>query len=245
MSLLTRARDRAADSLLRITGRLPAGAPPRAHAWIPGLGHALGVMRSPAAFQRRGHQLHGPVFSTEVLGHQLVFVDPVGAPEIFEKFVRAPPDELSLTEAYKVLVGRVVGKEIFVEIDKDLRTGLSKAYIERHIGSTAEYAAQLVHQRLPGPQGRVDVLSFANAVIFNVVAYYVVGREVAERRGDAMAELMHLVESDYSVLGMLLPVETPSMRRRSAAFERLLQQVLREVEQRVASRDRHDDYMQY
>lgn len=245
MSVLLDTRDRVANALLRRVGRLPEGAPPREHGWIPGVGSALGVMRSPTEFQRRGHDRHGPVFSTVVLGNSLVFVDPVGAPEVFERMVKAPADQLSVTEAYKVLVGRILGTEIFIDINKELRTGLSQSYVKQYLGRTAQYAEQLIERRLPAARGRVDALEFTNSVIFNVIAYYVVGHTVTEQHGDEMARLMHLVESDYSVMGMLLPIETGSARRRSAAFERLLTMIQAEVDRRIDEHEDHDDYMQY
>jgi len=228
--------------------RIPAGvpltpAPPRCFAW-PLVGNALGIMRDPIEFQRRGHRRCGPIFTARVFGVSLTFVDPVGAPELLEEVVRAPSEQLSLVAAYRHLVGRILGTELFTELDRPMRDALSVKTLARHIGPTAAFVPSTLARRLPEPEGVVDGLRFANDVVLHAVARYVVGEEAAEQHAEALAAAMHVLESDFSVLGMMLPIETASARRRRAAFDGMLAIAEDEVRQRLASPRRRDDFLQ-
>lgn len=218
---------------------------PRHRLRVPLAGHALAVMRDPIEFQRRGHARYGPLFQAEVFDNRLLFLDPIGAPELFERFARAPDEELSIIEAYKQLLGRLVGTELFVAIDRDMRHGLSFKYIRRHLEATARRIPEVLERELPGREGRVDGLRFCNDFVLDTAANYVLGPEATARSGAELAQLMHVLESDYSVLGMFLPIETPSMRRRTAAFERLVELTRYEVRWRVEHGGEHDDFLAY
>jgi cytochrome P450 len=56
---------------------------------------------------------------------------------------------------------------------------------------------------------------------------------------------MHVLESDFSILGMMLPIETASARRRRAAFDRMMSLIEAEVRARMADRGEHDDFLQF
>lgn len=201
---------------------------------FPVLGNALGVMRDPIGFQRDGHRRLGPVFGASVFGTRLTFVDPIGAPELFERVVRAPREQLSMVEAYKDLVGRILGTELFVELDKTMQEGLSARYVTHHVGPTLRFVPSLLARRLAAEQGTLDGLRFANDVVLHAIAHYVLGREAADRHADELAAAMHVLESDFSVLGMMLPIETASARRRSAALEQMIVRCMDEVRTRLA-----------
>jgi cytochrome P450 len=224
-----------------------AGPLPPAHRFaLPLIGNALSVIRDPMLFQRRGHAEHGPVFTARVFGHTLTFVDPVGAPELLERVVRAPVEQLSIAEAYKDLVGRIIRQEIFVDIDKQLREGFSVKHINLHMGPTAQVVPALLARELGGERGEVDGLRFCNDAVFQVIAHYLLGPEAAARSGQELARLLHVLESDFSVLGMMLPIETPSARRRNAAFDGLLALIEAEVHRRMGEPEgAHADFLQF
>lgn len=218
---------------------------PRRRAVLPFIGDTLGVMRDPIGFQRRGHRELGPLFEARVFSKRLVFVDPVGAPELLEEVVRAPTEALSMVEAYKELIGRIIGPELFIEVDAGLRHGLSLKHIRRHLGPTARYVPEAIAGHLPAAAGEIDGLLFANDLVSHVTAHYVLGAEATARRGVTLARLVHLLESDFSLLGTLLPIETRSARRRRDAFCQLVALVEDEVRARLAAPDGHDDFLAY
>ncbi len=218
---------------------------PRHRRGLPLIGNALGVMRDPIRFQRRGHVRYGPVFSATIFSQKLAFVDPLGAPEFFEEIVRAPIEDLSMIEAYKQLFGRIVGPELFIEVDRALRHGLSLKYIRRHLEATARFVPEALRGLLSEDRGEVDGLMVANDLVFHVVSHYILGPVATARSGPELARLMHLLESDFSVFGMMFPVETPSARRRTQAFARLMEIVDTEVRLRLAESGEHDDFLNY
>lgn len=208
---------------------------------LPLLGNALGIMRDPIDFQRRGHARLGPVFGARVFGVPLTFVDPIGAPELFERVVRAPREELSMVEAYKLLVGRILGTELFTELDKTMQEGLSARYVMHHVGPTLAFVPELLARRLPADVGTLDGLRFTNDLVLHAIAHYVLGRETADLHADELAAAMHVLESDFSVLGMMLPIETASARRRSAALEQMIARCEAEVRRRLGGDSLGDD----
>ncbi|MFV8755185.1 cytochrome P450 [Nannocystaceae bacterium ST9] len=208
---------------------------------LPLIGNAFGIMRDPIEFQRRGHERHGPIFGARVFGVPLTFVDPVGAPELLEKVVRAPREQLSMVEAYKLLVGRILGTELFTELDKTMQEGLSARHVMHHVGPTLAFVPELLARRLPADAGTLDGFRFANDVVLHAIAHYVLGREAADLHADELAAAMHVLESDFSVLGMMLPLETASARRRSAALEQMIARCEAEVRRRLAADALADD----
>ncbi len=209
------------------------------------IGNALGVMRNPIRFQRRGHGRYGPIFTARIFRQELAFVDPLGAPELFEEIVRAPVEDLSMIEAYKQMLGRIIGPELFIEVDKALRHGLSLKYIRRHLEPTAKFVPEALRGFLSGEGGEIDGLMFTNDLVFHVTSHYILGPAATARSGPELARLMHLLESDFSVFGMMFPVETPSARRRTQAFARLVEIVDTEVRLRLAEPGDHDDFLNY
>lgn len=212
---------------------------------LPLLGNTLGIMRDPIGFQRDGHRRLGPLFEARVFGTRLVFIDPVGAPELFERVVRAPREQLSLVEAYKDLVGRILGTELFVELDKTMQEGLSARYVMHHVGPTLEFVPGLVARRLTDESGTIDGLRFANDVVLHAIAHYVLGRAAADLHAEELASAMHVLESDFSVLGMMLPIETASSRRRAAALEQMIARCMDEVRRRREQGGEHDDFLAF
>jgi hypothetical protein len=64
-------------------------------------------------FQRVGHEALGEVFTASVLGLPLTFV---GGPEVLARFVGAADEELDIIAAYKRLVGKLLGEDLFTEV---------------------------------------------------------------------------------------------------------------------------------
>lgn len=152
---------------------------------------------------------------------------------------------MRLVAAYKHLVGRILGPDLFTELDKPMRDGLSVKYVGRHVGPTVAFVPSVLERRLTGDGGTVDGLRFANDAVLHVIAHYVLGHEGAERHAASLAAAMHVLESDFSVLGMMLPIETASARRRRAAFDRMLAIAMDEVRLRLAGRGVGDDFLQF
>jgi cytochrome P450 len=202
----------AAAAALAGRRRRATDGPPRLRAWLPGVGHGLAVMRDPAGFQRAGHAALGDVFSATVLGLDLTFVAP--GPQL-SRMLAASNEEFNLVAAYRKLFGRLLGEELFIEPPPESYRALGPATLKRETPGLAAFVQAWLRARLPA--GEVDLLALCNGAAFHAACRYLCGEAIAEARRDELAGLFHVLESDYSVLGVLLPVETPSLRRRVAA----------------------------
>lgn len=207
-----------------------SSSPPRLRGRVPFLGAPAALLTDAIEFQRRGHEALGPVFATSMFGLPLVFV---GGHEAVTKIATSGDDELDLIGAYRKLLGRLLGEDLFLEIGGDVLRALSGSAVRRLSGPLCTLAAEDLRGRI-GDGGEVDMLSVANGLVMRMACRYVCGDFLGIDRCDELARLFHLLESDFSVAGMLLPIETPSMRRRKAARDRILEIFEAEIRRALA-----------
>lgn len=217
-ALTGRARDAIMSTLLA-SDAPPAGRePPRLRSRVPAIGTTLALLIDPVEFQRTGHAALGEVFTTSLFGLELTFV---GGADNLARFVTAGDEELTLVAAYRKMLGRMLGEEIFIDIPVDVLRALSGGSVRRRSGALAEFAEEFLYTRLRGEQ-EVDAIALANAIVMHMTCRFICGDFIREERLDELARLFHVIESDYSVIGLFTPLETPAVRRRRAAQARVL-----------------------
>lgn len=204
--------------------------PPRLRGRVPLLGAPAALFVDAIEFQRAGHAALGEVFSTSMFGLPLTFV---GGPEAVARLAAAGDDELDLIGAYRKMLGRLIGEDIFIELGQDVLRALSGSAVRRSSGPMAQLATDFVRARI-GDGGEIDMLDLTNALVMHMACRYVCGDVLDPGSCDELAQLFHLLESDFSVAGMLLPIETRSMKRRKAARARILEIFEGEVRRAVA-----------
>lgn len=230
----------AARALRRPPSPVADKAPPRLRAWLPVVGSGFGLMRNPTRFQRSAHAALGPVFTADVFGLELTFVD---RGELLSHVLGASSEEYNLVAAYRQMFARLLGEELFLDAPPEAMRGLGPGPLRRHTPALGEFLADLIAARLP--VGReFDLLALTNTLAFHASCWYVCGAAIAEARRDELARLFHVIESDFSVLGSFSPVETPSLRRRVAARARALEIFREEVRYRLAHPGGESDYLQ-
>jgi len=192
--------------------------PPRLRGRVPWLGAPAALLVDAVEFQRVGHAALGEVFTASMFGLPLTFV---GGAEALSHFAAAGDNDLDLIGAYRKLLGGLLGEDLFAELAPEVLRALSGATVRRLSEPMAQLADEFWRTRV-GDGGEIDVLDHANALVMHMACRYVCGERIAPERCDELARLLHLVESDFSVAGMLLPIQTPSMRRRRAARDRIV-----------------------
>ncbi len=217
--------------------------PPRAGFSLPMLGNTVGIAADPLGFQDRQHRNLGPVFSADLLGRRLVFVDVVGRPALGQELFEAPADTLDMVGAYRDLLGELLGAELFVSVAKELRVPLAMGYVRRHLPRSTDLALGFFDKQIDSGSG-VDLVRICSDLVIHFVCDYLTGGELRESERSELAELFDVIESDYSVLGMLSPIETRGFRRRVAARKRAHRILRSALERRLHSSAPVDDFVQ-
>lgn len=197
---------------------------------MPLVGAPAALLTDAVEFQRAGHAALGPVFATSMFGLPLVFV---GGTEAVAKIASAGDEDLDIIGAYRRLLGRLLGEDVFIEIGGDVLRALSGGAVRRLSGPLCTLAKDDLRARVRNG-GDVDMIAVANGLVMRMACRFVCGDFLSIERCEELARLFHLLESDFSVAGMLLPIETPSMRRRKAARDRILEIFEAEVRRAMA-----------
>lgn len=172
---------------------------PRVPRLIPWLGNFT-FSRDPAGFQSRGHQRLGPVFGAHLMGLDFVFIDPVAKPGLVERVLGGAVDGLDAAGAWDVLGRRLCGEAVLA-----VRTDLTVSGLPERMRGAVD-AVVAAHG---GPS--VDALAMlGDAVSAAVLAM----GPPADADPVAVARLLERATEDTTASGALMPVETPSIRRR-------------------------------
>ena len=136
--------------------------PPRVRWSIPWLGNA-GFALDPVTFQADGHARLGPVFSARLFGMQFIFFDMMRHPDFGRRVLEAENSELSVTAAYKMIAGKLLGEEVFDAEAGEISPGLTLPYIARRFGMLTTGLDQALRDVPPGTIGEVGGISLAAA----------------------------------------------------------------------------------
>lgn len=227
--------------LVKGRARQSGDAPPELRSHLPGFGLPLALLLDPIEFQRAGHEALGDVFQVSLFGLRLTFV---GGRELLGRFVDAPNETLDLVGAYRYLFDRLLGAELFTEIQPEVMRVLSGASVRQKSGPLAELAGRFLRARL-GSGGEIDVFKLVNDLVLHMACRFTCGDFVSEERCDELAHQFHVMETDLSIASAILPIETPAAKRRKAARNRILAIFEAEVRRAAASGDNDPDgYMQ-
>ncbi|WP_437901109.1 cytochrome P450 [Sorangium sp. So ce124] len=227
--LTGRARRKIVRALIRAEPRSNGAGPPRLGVIVPGIGTAIALLADPTELQRAGHEALGDVFTLSLFGLPLTFV---GGKDAAERFIDAG-EELNLVDAYRRLAGRILGEDLFVEVQPHVLRALSGASVRRQSGPLADFTARFLRARLAGV-GEIDALALANDLVLHMACRFVCGDAISEALCDELARQFHILERELNLTGFFLPIETPSARRRKQARERILSIFTSEV-RRVAA----------
>ncbi|MDC0676166.1 cytochrome P450 [Sorangium atrum] len=227
--LTGRTRRKIVRALVRAEPRSNGAGPPRLGVIVPGIGTAIALLADPTELQRAGHEALGDVFTLSLFGLPLTFV---GGKDAAERFIDAG-EELNLVDAYRRLAGRILGEDLFVEVQPHVLRALSGASVRRQSGPLADFTARFLRGRL-ARVGEIDALALANDLVLHMACRFVCGDAISEALCDELARQFHILESELNLTGFFLPIETPSARRRKQARERIISIFTSEV-RRVAA----------
>src|SRR5262245_17161202 len=153
---------------------------PKLRGGVPLLGHTIAFMRDPIGLLERARRVCGVVAQFRVAGRDMVLLT---GPEVHESFFRAPDEQLSPSEAYKMMVP-VFGKG--VAYDNEPKRMLEQLHMlvpglqDRRMRAYGEIIASEVEQSIAdwGDEGVIDFYQYTQIVTNFTSSHCLLGHEV-------------------------------------------------------------------
>jgi sterol 14-demethylase len=213
---------------------------------LPWLGRVLDMRFDPVNLMWNGYKQHGEVFSFQLAGTPTVGM--VG-PRAHETFFRLPDDQISLKEAYQLMVpifGKGIAYDASPEVMKEqlgffhaaLRDSRLKTYADGFVEEAEEYFGKW------GDSGEVDMYNVGNELTIYTSARSLLGTPFRRKLSGEFAKLYAELEAGLSVLAFFAPnLPTPAFKRRDAARARMGKMIERIVAERRREGSTGDDFL--
>lgn len=221
------------ESRVPPTGNLPPDLP----GGLPIIGHAASIFRDPIAFQQEGHLSVGEVFTANLLGQPLYFVNR-GA--LLTRSLLAASDELSLVDAYRQIFGRVFGENFFNHSPPELLRSISMLSVGKQSRVLAELAPPFVRRQLTGRR-RIDMLELCSTLIFYLASNYICGTFISEQERNELHQHFLDIEDYLALARVFLPFNSAVLQKRERMRKRILAILQAALERRLSSEQTEED----
>jgi sterol 14-demethylase len=220
---------------------------PRVSGALPGLGHGVEFARDCLGLLWRAYQECGPVAELKVLHKRIVLMS---GPEAHEAMFRAPDEQLSPNEAYKMMVP-VFGKDVVYDAAPE-RMGeqlgmIRPALQDKRMRSYGEIVAEETRRLVAGwrEQGEIDLVEFCATLTNYTSTHCLIGREFREQISEEFARVYYDLEKGITPAAYIHPhLPLPAMRKRDRARVRLVEMITGIVSQRRKSGRTGEDFLQ-
>lgn len=228
---------------------VPAGLkePPRLSGGVPVLGHTVEFVRSAIGLLGRAHEELGEVAEFEVMGRKMIAMY---GPDAHEAVFRAPEDQLSPQEAYKIMTP-IFGKGMVYDaphekMNEQLKM-LLPALKDRRMRTYGEIVVQEVEESIGtwGDRGEIDLVEYCRVLTNYTSSHCLLGQEFRGSMNEEFAAVYASLERGITPLAYInanLPI--PAFRERDKARVRLEEMVTRIIEQRKKSGRKGEDFLQ-
>lgn len=221
--------------------------PPELRGGLPLLGHTVGFLRDTIGLLERARRECGNVAKFRVVGKDMVLLT---GPEVHESFFRAPDEQLSPSEAYKMMVpvfGKGVAydnepKKMFEQLHM-----LVPALQDRRMRTYGEIITSEVEQSIAdwGEEGVIDFYQYAQSLTNFTSSHCLLGREFRMELTKEFAQVYRDLERGIVPIGYIHPyLPIPAFRRRDRARRRLGEMVSQIIERRRKSGHVAEDFLQ-
>ncbi|KAJ3149476.1 hypothetical protein HDU89_003840 [Geranomyces variabilis] len=188
---------------------------------VPYLGPLAGVgyLIDPLSFAKINHARLGDIFSCTVLGKTLTFVQ---GPELISAYSSASESEFSLLEAYKIMLGKLVGHDVFQPIGKEVYSALSAARVARELPIISRQGVDCIDKAFQ--QGaEIDIIPLINETVVKIATTVLCDAATSDAFGVQLAKDLDVLQNDHSPLAGFAPWATAVTARRAEAKTRILQ----------------------
>jgi sterol 14alpha-demethylase len=214
---------------------------------LPLLGHTVDFVQDTIGLLRRARQECGYVAKFRILGRDMVLLS---GPDAHEAFFRAPNEQLSPSEAYKMMVP-VFGKGVAYDNDPkkmfEQLHMLVPALQDRRMRTYGEIIMSEVEQSISewGDEGVIDFYPYARSLTLFTSSHCLLGHEFRIELTKEFTEVYQALERGIVPLAYINPyLPIPVFRRRDRARVRLGEMVTGIVQQRLASGHKGEDFLQ-
>jgi sterol 14-demethylase len=221
--------------------------PPMLPGGLPILGHTLDFVRNTIGLLERARRECGDVAKFRVVGKDMVLLT---GPEVHESFFRAPEEQLSPSEAYKMMVP-VFGKGVAYDNEPkrmfEQLHMLVPALQDRRMRTYGQIIRSEVEQSIAewGDEGVIDFCEYTWDLTLFTSSHCLLGRELRMELNKEFAELYLDLERGIIPIAYIHPyLPIPAFRRRDQARARLGEMVAGIVRRRRASGRVEEDFLQ-
>ena len=214
---------------------------------LPLLGHTVDFVRDTIGLLERARRECGNVAKFRVLGKDMVLLT---GPDVHEAFFRAPNEQLSSSEAYKMMVP-IFGKGVAYDNEPtkmfEQLHMLVPALQDRPMRTYGEIVMSEVEQSVSqwGDEGVIDFYPYTHRLTLFTSSHCLLGREFRTELTEEFAQVYQDLERGIVPIAYInpsLPIRV--FRRRDRARARLGRMVAGIVERRRASGHIGEDFLQ-
>ncbi len=228
---------------------IPSGllAPPRLSGGMPVVGHTVEFVRNALGLLSRAHDELGEVAAFEVMGRNMVAVY---GPQAHEAVFRAPEEQLSPQEAYKIMTP-VFGKGLVYDaphakMNEQLKM-LLPALKDRRMRTYGEIVVEEVEKSIAGwgDEGEIDLVEYCRVLTNYTSSHCLLGKEFRGAMNEEFARVYASLERGVTPIAYInahLPI--PSFWERDRARVRLEEMVTAIIEQRKKAGRTGEDFLQ-
>jgi sterol 14-demethylase len=221
--------------------------PPQLSGGMPLIGHTVEFIRGTVDLLFRAQRELGEIAAFNVFNRRMVAVF---GPEAHEAIFRAPDEELSPSEAYKIMTP-VFGKGIVYDappakMAEEIKM-LLPALKDRRMRTYGEAVVFETEQSVRpwGEAGVVDFVDFCRVLTNFTSSRCLLGREFREGMNEEFAAVYHDLEKGVTPLAYInahLPI--PSFRKRDRARVRMVEMITQVTEARRRDKRQGEDFLQ-
>jgi sterol 14-demethylase len=214
---------------------------------LPVLGHTLDFVRDTIGLLERARRECGDVAKFRVVGKDMVLLT---GPEVHEPFFRAPEEQLSPSEAYKMMVP-VFGEGVAYDAEPrrmfEQLHMLVPALRDQRMRTYGQIIQSEVEESIAnwGDEGVIDFCEYTWDLTLFTSSHCLLGHELRMELNKEFGELYLDLERGIIPLAYIHPyLPIPAFRRRDRARARLGEMVTGIVERRRLSGRAGEDFLQ-
>ena len=214
---------------------------------LPLIGHTLDFLQDTVGLLERARRECGNVARFRIAGKDMVLLT---GPEVHESFFRAPEEQLSPSEAYKMMVP-VFGKGVAYDNEPKRMVEqlhmLVPALQDRRMRTYGEIIRSEVEQSIAdwGNEGVIDFCEYSWNLTLFTSSHCLLGHELRMELNLEFAQLYLDLERGIIPLAYIHPyLPIPAFRQRDRARARLGEMVAEIVERRRAKGRVEEDFLQ-